>query len=64
MEVPVVVGDHDQSLALSFEIGEQLFIKDAPEGRVLLRRPLVEHQDGSPLQIDLDERQALALARR
>ncbi|MDT4861518.1 hypothetical protein FQZ97_961260 [compost metagenome] len=44
IEVTVVMGNHHDGLAETLQVRQQLGIEDAAERRVLVRRPLVEHQ--------------------
>ena len=63
VKIAIIMRHDDKGLAPPLEIGKQLLVEDAAKGWILLGCPFIEHRNRTSLQIDLDQREALALAR-
>ena len=64
VEPSVIMGDANQDFALCAQVGQNFFIKDRTEMRVLIRGPFIKHEDGFFFQKGGDQGQAFALALR
>jgi len=63
IKITVIVRDDDEGFSLPFQVCQQFLVEEAPKCRVLLGSPFIKDHDRTILEIDMDEREPLALDR-